>query len=109
MFTLVDPRPSIPSDADAVSIAECRRICALNPPERKRPTGVQHTLNLLRGLQAEELITPTDLRAEAQRLIAAGRMTTLDELLEAVAKAREKYHPQIIAARAKPKRRHTRG
>jgi hypothetical protein len=53
MFTLVDPRPSIPSDADAVSIAECRRICALNPPERKRPTGVQHNLNLLRGLQID--------------------------------------------------------
>jgi hypothetical protein len=109
IYALVDPRVSVSSDADAASIAECQRICALNPPERKRPTGVQHTLNLLRGLQAEELITPTDLRAEAQRLIVAGRMPSLDQLLETVATARKKFRPQIIAARTKPKRRCTRG
>jgi hypothetical protein len=36
-------------------------------------------------------------------------MPRLDELLKAVAKTREEYRDQIIAARAKPKRRHTRG
>jgi len=35
IYALVDPRPSTSSDADAASIAECRRIW------RKR-TGVQH-------------------------------------------------------------------
>ena len=48
---------------------------------------------------------PTDLRAESQRLIASGRMPTLDELLEAVAKAREKYRLQILAARKLAKKR----
>lgn len=99
IYALVDPRPSTSSDADAASIAECRRIW------RKR-TGVQHTLNLLPRLQVNQrLITPTDLRAEAQRLIAAGRMPSLDRLLETVDTARKKHRPQIIAARAKPKGR----
>jgi cytochrome c-type biogenesis protein CcmE len=61
-----------------------------------------------RGVK-KKLIVPSDLRAEAQRLIRTGQMPTLDQFLEAVAKAREKYRPQIIAARLKPKRRHTRG
>jgi hypothetical protein len=44
-------------------------------------------------------ITPSDLRAEAQRLIDAGKMPTLDELLEAVAFARQKYASKIKEAR----------
>jgi len=87
IYALVDPRPSTSSDADAASIAECRRIW------RKR-TGVQHRFNLLPRLQVNQgLITPTDLRAEAQRLIAVGRMPSLDDLLVAVAAARRKYRP----------------
>ena len=43
--------------------------------------------------------TPFDLRAEAQRSICTGKMPSLDELLNAIAKARRKYHNQIIAAR----------
>jgi len=55
LFALDDPRPSIPSDADAISVAECKRICALNPPARKRKRGVVHTLNLLRaGRKAQQ-------------------------------------------------------
>jgi len=42
----------------------------------------------------------SDLRAEAQRLIAAGEMPTLAEVLEAVTEARKKYADQIRAARA---------
>lgn len=103
IYALADPRPSTSSDADAASIAECRRIW------RKR-TGVQHTLNLLPQLQLNQrLVTPADLRAEAQRLIAAGRMPSLDQLLETVATARKKHCPQIIAARTEPKRRRTHG
>ena len=103
IYALVDPRPSTSSDADAASVAECCRIW------RKR-AGVQHTFNLLPRLHVNQgLITPTDLRAEAQRLIAAGRMPSLDQLLETVATARKKHRPQIIAARTKPKRRSTHG
>jgi hypothetical protein len=40
-------------------------------------------------------IKPSDLRLEAQRLIAAGKMPQLEDLLGAVADAREKYKPQL--------------
>ena len=87
---------------------QSRRICVLDAPARERKRGVGHTLNLLRGLQVDQkLIAPTDLRAEAQRLIAAGRMPSPDELLGAVASARRKYRPQIIAARKLAKKRGT--
>jgi|SRR5579859_1336307 len=49
--------------------------------------------------------TPSDLRAEAQRLICTGQMPSLDELLNAVAKTRSKYHNQIIAARKTGRKR----
>jgi hypothetical protein len=44
-------------------------------------------------------IKPSELEAEAQRLIDAGRMPSLEELLQAVAETREKYRDQILAAR----------
>lgn len=44
-------------------------------------------------------ITPSDLRAEAQRLIAAGKMPPLEEVLKHVAAVREKYVPQIKESR----------
>lgn len=44
---------------------------------------------------AEKKITPSDLKAEAQRLIAAGKMPPLEHLLGAVAETREKYKPLI--------------
>ncbi len=49
---------------------------------------------------ADDPIQMSDLRAEAQRLIAAGEMPTLAEVLEAVTEARKKYADQIRAARA---------
>jgi hypothetical protein len=52
--------------------------------------------------------TPSDMRAEAQRLIRTDQMPSLDELLKAVAKTRRKYHNQIIAAR-KQRRKPARG
>jgi vacuolar-type H+-ATPase subunit H len=42
----------------------------------------------------------SELRAEAERLIATGEMPTLAQVLEAVAEARKKYADQIRAARA---------
>lgn len=44
-------------------------------------------------------ITPKDLREEAQRLLAAGKMPALEDLLGAVADVRKKYVPQIHEAR----------
>jgi len=43
----------------------------------------------------DKKITPSDLRAEAQRLIAAGKMPKLEDLLGTVASVREKYKPMI--------------
>jgi hypothetical protein len=44
-------------------------------------------------------IKPSELEAEAQRLIDSGQMPPLEELLQAVAETREKYRDQILAAR----------
>jgi hypothetical protein len=38
-------------------------------------------------------LKPSDLRAEAQRLIKAGRMPTLDQLLEAIFEVQETLTP----------------
>lgn len=48
---------------------------------------------------ADKLITPSDLRREAQKLIAEGRMPKLENLLSAVAEARQVYGPKLKAAR----------
>jgi len=47
-------------------------------------------------------IKPSELEAEAHRLIREGQMPTLDELLTAIAELREKYAPLIVAARKEP-------
>jgi patatin-like phospholipase/acyl hydrolase len=43
--------------------------------------------------------SPSEIRAEAHRLIAAGEMRSLAEVLSVVAEVREKYRPAILAAR----------
>jgi hypothetical protein len=43
----------------------------------------------------DKKITPSDLRAEAQRLVATGKMPELEDLLQSVASVREKYKPII--------------
>jgi hypothetical protein len=51
---------------------------------------------------SEPKLKPSDvrrLRREAERLIAAGEMPSLAELLSVVAEVRAKYRPQILAAR----------
>jgi len=50
-------------------------------------------------MSVDKKITPSDLRQEAERLIAAGKMPPLEEVLKHVADAREKYTPQIKEAR----------
>jgi len=44
-------------------------------------------------------IKPSDLEREAQRLIDAGQMPSLDTLLQAIAETRQKYRDRILAAR----------
>ena len=44
-------------------------------------------------------LTPSDLRRQAEALIADGRMPSLDELLTAVAEARTNYSTAILASR----------
>lgn len=43
----------------------------------------------------EKKITPSDLKAEAARLVAAGKMPPLEHVLGAVVETREKYKPMI--------------
>jgi hypothetical protein len=56
-------------------------------------------LDRMYALKDPRPATPSDLRAEAQRLIRTDQMPSLDELLKAIAKTRRKYRDQIIAAR----------
>jgi len=44
-------------------------------------------------------ITPSDLRAEAARLVGANQMPDLATVLAAVASVREKRRPEILEAR----------
>src|SRR6266496_2660715 len=62
-------------------------------------------LNRMYALEDPRPSTPSDLHAEAQRLIRTGQMPSLDELLKTVAKTRRKYHNQIIAARKTGRKR----
>ncbi len=42
---------------------------------------------------------PSDFKAEAERLHAAGKMPKLEDLLAAVADTRKEYAPKILQAR----------
>jgi hypothetical protein len=44
---------------------------------------------------------PTQFQQEVDRLKAAGKIPSLDEVLGAVSEARKKYRPQILEARDK--------
>jgi len=43
-------------------------------------------------------IKPSDLRAEADRLVRSGTMPSLEAVLAAVAETREQYRDRILAA-----------
>lgn len=49
-------------------------------------------------------IKVSDLRKQAAELIAAGKMPSLDAVLQAVAETREKYVPLIVKAREEAKK-----
>jgi hypothetical protein len=49
-------------------------------------------------------ITPSDLRKRADKLIASGKMPSLDVLLQAVGETREKFVPKILKAREEAKK-----
>lgn len=53
----------------------------------------------MKGDSMEKKISPSDLRTQAQSLIAAGKMPKLEELLGAVASTREKYKGPLEAAK----------
>lgn len=48
---------------------------------------------------SERKVGPTEFKAEAERLHAAGKLPTLDELLSSVAGVRKEYAPKILKAR----------
>jgi len=54
-------------------------------------------------LSKERKITPSDLTPRAQRLLLAGKMPSLDELLTVVASTRKKFAPKIITLAEKQK------
>ncbi len=47
----------------------------------------------------ERKLGPTQLKAEIERLQAAGRMPSLEQVLAAVGEVRTEYRPKILAAR----------
>lgn len=47
----------------------------------------------------EKQIKPSDLQAEAQRLIKEGKMPSLETLMNTVSDVRQKYRPKIAEAR----------
>jgi len=50
----------------------------------------------------EPTIKPSDLEAQATELVQSGKMPKLDDVLEAVAAAREKYAEKIKNSRKHP-------
>jgi hypothetical protein len=54
---------------------------------------------IVKRLPKTSKIKPSDLRAQAEKLIADGMMPDLDSLLDAVEQIRTKYQPKILEAR----------
>jgi hypothetical protein len=50
----------------------------------------------------KDKIKPSDLAAQAAELHQQGKMPSLEDVLSAVAEAREKYADKILAARKQP-------
>lgn len=48
---------------------------------------------------SDKKVGPSDFKAEAERLHAAGKLPKLEELLVAVGEARKEYAPKILDAR----------
>jgi len=54
---------------------------------------------------SERKVSPTDFAAEIERLEAAGKLPTLEQVLDAVADARHKFAPQNSEGSPKSKRK----
>lgn len=52
---------------------------------------------------SEKKSGPSDFQAEVERLKAAGKLPSLDEVLDAVADARQKFAPSLLKARHQTK------
>lgn len=50
-------------------------------------------------MSTDKKIGPSDFKAEAERLHAAGKLPKLEDLLDAVADTRKEYAPKILDAR----------
>ena len=50
-------------------------------------------------------ITVADLRKQSDELIEAGKMPSLDAVLQAISQTREKYVPLILKARKETKKK----
>ena len=54
---------------------------------------------------SDRKVGPSDFAAEVERLKAAGKFPTLEELLTVVTEVRQEYVPKILAARQKQARK----
>ena len=54
---------------------------------------------IVKRLPKTSTLTASDLRAQAEKLIADGMMPDLNSLLDAVEQVRNKYRPKILEAR----------
>ncbi len=64
---------------------------------------VQTGATMKARLPTTNRIKPSDLRAQAEKLIADGMMPDLDSVLDAVGQIRTKYQPKIFEARRQAK------
>jgi hypothetical protein len=51
---------------------------------------------------SEKKLSPSDFQAEVERLREAGKLPSLDQVLDAVAETREKFAAKILEARRSP-------
>ena len=71
--------------------------------------GVQDVVDRLqtgatvKGLPKTTSLTPSDLRAQAEKLIADGMMPDLNTVLDVVEQIRKEYQPKILEARRQAK------
>ena len=47
----------------------------------------------------DKKFSPSDFQAEAQQLLAAGKMPSIEQILKTVDEAREKYRDKILKSR----------
>lgn len=56
---------------------------------------------------SDKKIGPSDFKAEAERLHAAGKLPPLEDVLSAVAGVRKEYAPKILKARSQGQDEHS--